>query len=73
MAKFDDDFNLEAVYELTPHGCPCFQGNKPDCRHRKMLRAFVQARQVDSNLFIDYENWKFVKLTPIGAEYASTS
>jgi hypothetical protein len=66
MSKFDEDFNFEASYELTAHGCPCFQGNKPDCRHRKMVRAFVAANAVDSDLFIDYENWKFIRLKPVG-------
>ena len=37
ITKFDDDFNVEASYDVTVGSCTCPAGPRPTCRHRKML------------------------------------
>lgn len=75
LAKFDDDFNVEAVYELTPArgrngketsgwSCTCPAGPRPSCRHRKMLP--IMAPKADTENFYCYETQTWHR--PITAE-----
>jgi len=68
IIKWSDDLEVEASYELElvrgwSYRCQCFQGNKPSCRHRVMLEAFIKYKALDSNLFYDYDGGKWV--TPV--------
>lgn len=64
IVKFDDDLNVETIYELSSirgrYRCPCFRGNSATCRHREMLAEFIKAKQINTALFYDYDNnsWK---------------
>lgn len=61
IAKFDDDFNVEAVYELTRHGagfrCSCPAGLRTvklkPCKHQRMLPYMLGA--VNTDRFYDPE------------------
>lgn len=61
IAKFDEDFNVAATYNLTAltkvtdWSCDCPAGPRPSCRHRKMLQAFLAANAVDTDRFYCYE------------------
>ena len=54
IAKFDDDFNVESVYELTHSSCSCPRGKAPTCRHRQMLPAMLD--KVDTEWFYCFED-----------------
>jgi hypothetical protein len=78
LAKFDDDFNVAAVYELTKArdssgriinrdyawSCTCPAGPRPSCRHRKMLQ--IMASKADTENFYCYETQTWHQ--PITAE-----
>lgn len=61
IAKFDDDFNVEAVYELTRNGagfrCSCPAGLRTvklkPCKHQRMLPFMLGA--VNTDRFYDPE------------------
>lgn len=61
VAKFDEDFNVEAVYELTRHGagfrCSCPAGLRTvklkPCKHQRMLPFMLGA--VNTDRFFDPE------------------
>lgn len=55
ITKFDDDFNVESSYLVSLTNCECPQGNKPTCRHRKMLPQFLVTKRVDSQWFLNYD------------------
>jgi hypothetical protein len=65
MVKFDQDINVEAVYEITYRRgrfyCDCPQGGKsPTCRHRDMIPVFTSHKAVNTGKFYDYENDKWL-------------
>lgn len=59
MVKWDDLFNVEAIYTLMPRGnhfaCECFQAKRYTCKHREMLPVFLEAEAVNTGRFYDYE------------------
>ena len=60
MVKFDSDFNVAAIYNLSPDkggklACDCPAGPRPTCKHRKMIPIFLASGAVDSVRFYDYE------------------
>lgn len=55
IAKFDTNMALEASYVLDWDLCECPAGDKPTCRHRKMLKTFISAGHVNDGWFLDYD------------------
>lgn len=71
IAKFDDDFNVEATYTLTAsrnghYTCDCPAGSRSvvtkPCRHRLMLPTLLPA--VDTDRFYGHDTGKFCE--PLG-------
>lgn len=64
ITKFDDDFNVEASYDLSTIGstCTCPAGARPSCRHRKMLPRMLD--RADTDWFYHYESNIWHKFTP---------
>jgi len=62
IAKFDDYFHVEAVYNLTPKGndyaCDCPAGSRnivlKPCKHRKMVK--LMREKADTDEFYCYED-----------------
>src|SRR5208282_1159225 len=65
ITKFDRDYNPEGTYALTTSNCSCPAGQKPTCRHRKMLPFFTTTRHIDDGWFFDYDTrqWRRPLLT----------
>lgn len=67
MVKFDELFNILAVYQLEHRryglSCECFASNKSTCRHRDMATLFIEKKRVGKGWFYDYGNSRWV--TPI--------
>ena len=61
ISKFDLDLNPLAAYHVSHKECDCPRGNKPTCRHRKMLRVFIDAGHVNDGWFLDYETRTWTK------------
>lgn len=63
IAKFDAEFNVEAVYDLTEGGkrCSCPAGARniilKPCKHRKMLRLMMGACNTDRFFDPETETW----------------
>jgi hypothetical protein len=59
MVKFDDLLNVEAIYNIRYYRkrfyCDCPASNKPNCRHRDMVREFTTHRAVDTGKFFCYD------------------
>ena len=55
MTKFDTDYRVEASYVVSKAGCDCPAGNRPTCRHRKMLPLFLREQHVDDGWFLDWD------------------
>ena len=55
MTKFDMDYRVEESYFVSKAGCDCPGGNRPTCRHRKMLPLFLEANHVDDGWFLDWD------------------
>ena len=53
LAKFDENLNLLAAYDVDPKYCSCPAGPRPTCRHRKMLPRMLS--KVDTAEFYCYE------------------
>jgi hypothetical protein len=53
IAKFDENLNLLAAYDVDPKYCSCPAGPRPTCRHRKMLPRMLS--RVDTAEFYCYE------------------
>lgn len=68
IAKFDDDFNVEATYTLVRQGfsytCDCPANNRTvitrPCRHKLMMPTLLPA--VDTDRFYDYDTDAFFEL-----------
>lgn len=66
IVKFDEwlEVQPESIYELTVRRgwvhCPCHQGNKETCRHREMLKLFIQMNRVDKGWFYEYSASKWI-------------
>lgn len=64
MTKFDEDINPLENYVLavrgSQRGCDCPAGWRPTCRHRMMFDEFVKNQAIDKNLFLDYDNKRWV-------------
>ena len=64
LGKFDDDFNVAAVYDVDLKHCTCPAGPRPSCKHRKMLPRMLA--KVDTNQFYCYETQTWHQ--PLGDE-----
>lgn len=61
IAKFDDDFNIDATYNLTdtddtnhPVHCDCPSWpRKHSCKHTQMLDKFLQRGKIDTDWMYD--------------------
>jgi hypothetical protein len=70
IAKFDDDFNVEATYTLIKQGfsylCDCPANNRTvitkPCRHKLMMPALLTA--VDTDRFYNHDTGRFCE--PLG-------
>lgn len=67
VTKFDEDFNVEATYDLTHSprwgwSCNCHAGQRATCRHREMIVWFIKYDAVNKNLFLDYDKKKWSSL-----------
>ncbi len=56
ISKFTNDGELESSYLTTHAECQCPAGQRPSCRHRQMLPAFLDLNLVNSYLFLDWDN-----------------
>jgi hypothetical protein len=59
MVKFDNLFNVEAVYKIRfsrgKFYCDCPATGRPSCRHRDMVPTFIDAKAVDTGRFLCYD------------------
>jgi hypothetical protein len=55
ITKFDSDMNVESSYHCTDTTCDCPAGQRPMCRHREMLPAFIGRGAVDKGWFLNYD------------------
>lgn len=56
ITKLDEDLNHLTNYEVSTEGCSCPQGHKPICRHRKMLKLFLETGHIDDGWFLNFAN-----------------
>lgn len=61
ITKFDRDYNVTSSYVVSNGGCDCPQGNKPTCRHRKMLPEFAKNGHIDDGFFLDFDTRQWRK------------
>jgi hypothetical protein len=65
ITKFDENFNVTSVYDMPFHKgrlyCTCFQQQKPDCRHRMIVRMFNKRDLVNKGWMYDFEEQKFIR------------
>lgn len=69
VTKFDSDLNPEATYAVSPRECDCPAGHKHTCRHRKMLREFINLRHINDGWFLNWDTRQWVK--PVGLPEAT--
>lgn len=58
VTKFDKLGGEASVYFVSQGDhdeCTCYASNKPDCRHRQMVRVFQEAERVDTNWRYNYD------------------
>ena len=60
ITKFDD-YEVVSDYVVSNGGCDCPQGNKPTCRHRKMLPAFAKEGHIDDGFFYEWDTRQWRK------------
>jgi hypothetical protein len=58
LVKWDNDYNIVAIYEIFNDKCECFQGmKKGTCRHtEEIIPEFERLDRVNSGWFYDYDN-----------------
>ncbi len=65
VVKFDEDHSVLTAYELEVRRnwvrCQCFAANRETCRHREMLKLFVQHDRVDKGWFYEWNTGKWVR------------
>ena len=61
ITKFDSDYEVMSSYVVSNGGCDCPQGNKPTCRHRKMLPAFAKEGHIDDGFFYEWDTRQWRK------------
>lgn len=54
IMKFDDDYHCQAVYALNKGMCSGPDGHRPTCKHRQMLKTFLEHKHVDDGWFYDW-------------------
>lgn len=54
ITKFNSDGNVEASYLTSDSTCSCPAGQRPTCRHRRMLSYLRDI--VDTHWFLDWDN-----------------
>jgi hypothetical protein len=61
ITKFDEDYEvvhdgdgIACIYDLDEKNCSCPAGNRPTCRHRKMLPIFLRSEHVSDGWFLDW-------------------
>lgn len=67
IAKFDNDFDIEATYEVSPQACSCPAFHRrQSCKHQDILAKFIVRGNVDSEWFYCHETggWH----NPLGLE-----
>lgn len=73
LAKFDEDFNVAAVYDLLPlfngtdYSCSCPAGLRPTCRHRNMLPRMISKANTGEFYCYETQHWHRL-LAPTSAE-----
>jgi hypothetical protein len=64
MVKFDDLYNVEAVYNIRFYRgrfyCDCPASNRPDCKHRQMIPIFSTHRATDTGRFFCYDTGEWI-------------
>jgi hypothetical protein len=59
VTKFDKLDVERGMYLVSQYGdrdtCTCYASNKPDCRHRQMVRTFQEKNRVDSDWRYNYD------------------
>lgn len=55
ITKFTDG-DVESSYITTRSTCNCPAGQRPTCRHRQMLPAFLNLGVVNTQWFIEWDN-----------------
>lgn len=67
IAKFDNDFDIEATYEVSPFACSCPAfPRRQSCKHQDILAKFITREKVDSEWFYcrESDSWH----NPLGLE-----
>ncbi len=63
VVKFSDDLEVESVYHLRRNrgrfSCECFAANRPSCRHREMIKVFIETSGIDTGRFYDWDHGKW--------------
>ena len=71
ILKFDRDFNLLSMYELTADSCVCPQGSRgKPCRHRKLLPEFIAKGHTNDGWFLDWDTRQWREPLAEGDEHS---
>lgn len=62
ITKFDEDMNVQASYLCTESFCDCPAGQRPMCRHREMLPAFIGRGAIGNGWFLNYDEGGWYEL-----------
>lgn len=62
ITKFDHHMNVESSYLTDGRTCNCPAGERPMCRHRKMLPMFTATNRVNTNWFYDFDRGGWVQI-----------
>jgi hypothetical protein len=67
IAKFNDDFDVDSTYEVSPSACSCPAFHRrQSCKHQDILAKFILREKVDSEWFYcrEADSWH----NPLGLE-----
>jgi hypothetical protein len=66
ITKFDNDYNVQAVYVVSKSACSGPDGHRPKCKHREMLGRFLANGHVDDGYFFDWDTrqWREPLVNP---------
>jgi len=67
IAKFDENFDVEATYEVSPASCTCPAFHRRQtCKHQDILAKFITREKVDTEWFYcrEADSWH----NPLGLE-----
>ena len=70
VVKMERDHDVVEIYDVSRHvlgqdstaiwGCGCYASNKSTCRHREMVKLFLEEGAVGSRKAYDYDKQKWI-------------